>query len=98
MNRVVRVLSKATAKPYRSSDVTGREPPYLSDDGHVGFAPDDVEDPRNWSLARRCYVSVAALMLLTNATFASSSPSGCFEVRTPFFHCAKTRRGAYLPT
>jgi MFS family permease len=33
-------------------------------------------DPKNWSKARRWYITIVAVLLVVNATFASSSPSG----------------------
>ena len=80
-NAIVRILSRPTAKPYRSAELDREERPYLDDNGHVAFAPGDIENPKNWSTARRSYVTVAVVLLVTNATFASSSPSGSFEVR-----------------
>jgi MFS transporter, DHA1 family, multidrug resistance protein len=55
------------------------EKPYLNDDGHVDFAPDDIENPKNWSAKRRWYIAVVSISLVLNATYASSSPSGCLE-------------------
>lgn len=76
-----RILSWPTAKPYRSKDihhpVDGR--PALDDDGHVTWDEHDIENPENWSLARRAYITVCAVLLVVNATFASASPSGCLE-------------------
>jgi hypothetical protein len=80
MERIARVFSRPVAKPYRQGDIRHDGPPYLNDDGHVDFAPDDVENPKNWSRWRRGYVTFCAVLLVLNATFASSSPSGCFEV------------------
>lgn len=75
------ILSWPTAKPYRSKDihhpVDGR--PALDDDGHVTWDEHDIENPQNWSLARRAYITVCAVLLVVNATFASASPSGCLE-------------------
>ncbi|OAX40260.1 MFS general substrate transporter [Rhizopogon vinicolor AM-OR11-026] len=45
--------------------------PYL-----VQFAPDDKENPKNWSRRRRWYLTYLAALLGFNATFASSAPSG----------------------
>ncbi|KAG1841538.1 MFS general substrate transporter [Suillus subalutaceus] len=45
--------------------------PYL-----VQFAPDDKENPKNWSRRRRWYLTYFAGLLGFNATFASSAPSG----------------------
>lgn len=36
-------------------------------------------DPKNWSTARRWYITFVAVLLVVNATFASSSPSGCLQ-------------------
>lgn len=45
--------------------------PYL-----VQFAPDDKENPKNWSRRKRWYLTYFAGLLGFNATFASSAPSG----------------------
>ncbi|KAJ5240241.1 hypothetical protein N7468_004860 [Penicillium chermesinum] len=74
---ITRLLSHTVNKPYRSKhlrDVT----PHLDANGFVAFAPDDIENPQNWSLRRRVIVTMSAVLLVVNATFASSSPSGCF--------------------
>ncbi|KAH8655253.1 major facilitator superfamily domain-containing protein [Xylariales sp. PMI_506] len=84
MANIARILSRPTAKPYRTRDLeigddkNGRLP-HLNDQGHVDFAPGDVENPHNWSTLRRWYVTVASVLLVVNATFASSEPSGCLE-------------------
>ncbi|KAI0011870.1 major facilitator superfamily domain-containing protein [Xylariaceae sp. FL0662B] len=78
MFSVRRILSRPTAKPYRTKQLDVDEQPYLNEDGHVDFAPGDIENPHNWSTVRRWYVTVCAVLLVVNATFASSSPSGCF--------------------
>ena len=86
MERLERMLSRPVAKPYRSSEFI-RERPYLDHNGHVSFAPDDIENPKNWSTARRWYITVIAVLLVVNATFSSSSPSGSLKVRTlPVLH------------
>ncbi|KAI1372362.1 MFS general substrate transporter [Hypoxylon crocopeplum] len=77
MVKLVRILSRATAKPYRTGQLKPNERPYLNENGHVDFAPDDIENPHNWSRPRRWYVTVCAVLLVVNATFASSSVSGC---------------------
>ncbi|OKO99970.1 hypothetical protein PENSUB_8187 [Penicillium subrubescens] len=78
MTPISRILSRAVNKPYRTKDLTEQSPPTLDEDGYVGFAPGDIENPRNWSMRRRTGVTMAAVLLVVNATFASSSPSGCF--------------------
>lgn len=81
MARLSRILSRPTAKPYRSKDIhhSGDRRPTLDDEGHVTWDEDDIENPQNWSLARRAYITICAVLLVVNATFASSSPSGCLE-------------------
>lgn len=71
-----RILSRPTAKPYRSKNVKD-ESIHLNADGHLDFGPNDIENPKNWSTARRWYITIAAVTLVVSATFASSSPSGC---------------------
>ncbi|KAL6247739.1 hypothetical protein RBB50_005087 [Rhinocladiella similis] len=89
MDAMERILSRPVAKPYRSGKLDPSTTPHLNENGHVDFAPEDVENPKQWSTKRRGYCTVVAVMLVVNATFASSSPSGClrgiakhFEVST----------------
>ncbi|KAI0788630.1 MFS general substrate transporter [Abortiporus biennis] len=46
------------------------------DSFEVRFDPDSPENPQNWSKAQRWYLTALAGMLLLNATFSSSIPSG----------------------
>ncbi|KIW09985.1 hypothetical protein PV08_11761 [Exophiala spinifera] len=79
MLSIERILSRPVAKPYRSGKLDPSIAPYLNENGHVDFAPDDVENPKQWSVARRWYITVVAVLMVVNATFASSSPSGSLE-------------------
>lgn len=58
-----RILSRPTAKPYRTRHLDTEEKPYLNAQGQVDFAPGDVENPHNWSTARRWYCTCTAGML-----------------------------------
>ncbi|CAG8062277.1 unnamed protein product [Penicillium salamii] len=78
MAAVTRILSYAGNKPYRSQDIIYEPALHLNEDGFVDFIPNDIENPRNWSLPRRVTITITAVLLVVNATFASSSPSGCF--------------------
>ncbi|CEJ60583.1 Putative Benomyl/methotrexate resistance protein [Penicillium brasilianum] len=78
MTPISRLLSRAVNKPYRTKDISDEIPPTLDEDGFVSFGPGDIENPRNWSMRRRAGVTMSAVLLVVNATFASSSPSGCF--------------------
>ncbi|KAN0107893.1 MFS multidrug transporter-like protein [Hyaloscypha variabilis] len=77
MNKLERFLSRPTAKPYRSKSLSTI--PFLNSRGQLDFAPDDIENPKNWSARRRWYITVISVLLVVNATFASSSPSGALE-------------------
>ena len=78
MQAASRILSVVANKPYRSREIRYEPAPYLNEDGYVDFGPDDIENPRNWSMIRRVTVTITSILLVVNATFASSSPSGCF--------------------
>lgn len=77
---ITRILSRPVNKPYRTKQLEDQDtPPCLDDNGFVTFHPDDIENPQNWSMARRTQVTAAAVLLVLNAVFASSSPSGCIR-------------------
>ncbi|KAI2627914.1 MFS general substrate transporter [Hypomontagnella submonticulosa] len=96
MVELLRILSRATAKPYRTKHLEVEERPYLNEDGHVDFKPGDVENPHNWSTARRWYVTVCSVLLVVNATFASSAPSGCFPSVSEEFHVSEEVAGLII--
>ncbi|KAI1393048.1 MFS general substrate transporter [Hypoxylon trugodes] len=73
-----RMFSRPTAKPYRTGNLEFDEQPYLNENGHVDFKPGDIENPHNWTNWRRWYVTICTVLLVVNATFGSSAPSGCF--------------------
>ena len=79
MNKLERLLSRPTAKPYRSKSLSTSTTPHLNAKGQLDFGPDDIENPKNWSARRRWYITVISVLLVVNATFASSSPSGTLE-------------------
>lgn len=82
MDRLVRILSRPTAKPYRTRNLSQYDTsstPYINSNGHLDFSPMDIENPKNWSTRRRWYVTLAAVLLVLNATFASSSPTGTVD-------------------
>lgn len=79
MDAIERFLSRPTAKPYRTKALSASEKPYLNEDGYLDFAPGDIENPKNWSTRRRWYITVVSVLMVVNATFASSGPSGAIE-------------------
>lgn len=91
-----RILSRPAAKPYRTRDLEVAYTPYLNDNGHLDFAPGDIENPKNWSLRRRCYITFISNLLVVNATFASSSPSGCLESISKDLHVSVEAAGLVI--
>ncbi|KAK5120946.1 hypothetical protein LTR85_005730 [Meristemomyces frigidus] len=96
MERLERILSRPVAKPYRSHNVQDALKPYLNKDGLLDFAPNDIENPKNWSTVRRWYVTLVAVFLVVNATFASSSPSGCLNSISQELHVSTEAAGLVI--
>ncbi|KAF2717703.1 MFS transporter [Polychaeton citri CBS 116435] len=86
MDALERILSRPVAKPYRSKGINNESPPHFDKDGFLDFSPGDIENPKNWSKARRWYITLVAIILVVNATLASSSPSGCLESISEMLH------------
>ncbi|KAI9158142.1 Major facilitator superfamily multidrug transporter mdrA [Paramyrothecium foliicola] len=93
MASLKRILSRPLNKPYRTKDLKHGDPPYLNDDGFVDFEPDDVENPHNWSTSRRVCITICAVLLVLNATFASSAPSGCLVSISESFNVSREAAG-----
>lgn len=93
MGAIQRILSRPANKPYRTKELSLSNPPYLNESGQVAFAPGDVENPHNWTTPRRWQVTVCAILLVLNATFASSSPSGCFGSISKHFNVSLEAAG-----
>ncbi|PHH93093.1 hypothetical protein CDD83_945 [Cordyceps sp. RAO-2017] len=70
-----------------------RNAPFLSDDGYLAFSPDDPDNPQNWPNSRRVTVTAATVLLVLNATFASSAISGAFPSISKEFHVSITAAG-----
>lgn len=86
-----RILSRPVNKPYRTKNLPHE--PYINNDGHIDFSPDDIENPQNWSMGRRVLVTISAISLVLNATFASSAPSGCFQSISEHFNVSMVAAG-----
>ncbi|CAJ0539433.1 Ff.00g070500.m01.CDS01 [Fusarium sp. VM40] len=93
MAPIHRIFSSANNKPYRTKNIEYEGTPYLNKKGYVDFAPGDIENPQNWSTPRRAAVTLSAVLLVLNATFASSSPSGCFPSISEHFHVSELVAG-----
>jgi len=87
------MLSRPTAKPYKSRDIEASEVPHLNENGLLDFSEGDIENPKNWSPARRWYITIVAVVLVVNATFASSGPSGCTESISRELHVSTEAAG-----
>ncbi|KAK5062779.1 hypothetical protein LTR84_004854 [Exophiala bonariae] len=96
MNALERILSRPVAKPYRSKGIDPTVKPHLNENGHLDFAPGDLENPKDWSTGRRWYCTVVAILLVVNATFASSSPSGCLVGIAEEFHISRVAAGLVI--
>lgn len=96
MERLERMLSRPAAKPYRTKDLEATEQPFINENGLLDFAPGDMENPKNWSMARRWYITVVAVTLVVNATFASSSPSGTLDGIATDLHVSTEAAGLVI--
>ena len=96
MDRLERILSRPVAKPYRSHGIDPTERPYLNENGYLDFGPGDVENPKNWSAGRHWYITVVAVLLVVNATFASSSPSGSLVGISKHFDVSEEAAGLVI--
>ncbi|RII22586.1 hypothetical protein CUC08_Gglean013500 [Alternaria sp. MG1] len=96
MEKLERFLSRPTAKPYKTSDIEASEEIHLNDEGLLEFGPNDIENPKNWSTARRWYITVVSVILVVNATFASSSPSGTLESLSTDLHVSTEAAGLVI--
>lgn len=97
MNSLERFLSRPTAKPYRSGKLDpSTEPHFNEKTGHLDFAPGDIENPKEWSVGRRLYITVVSVLMVVNATFASSSPSGSIEGIAEYFEVSREAAGLVI--
>ena len=84
MNFLHRSLSGVTVKP--DAEPEAQLKPYIGDNGYIDFRPGDIENPRNWSLLRRWYITLVSVFLAMNGNVASSITSGTTQSITEEFH------------
>lgn len=96
MEAIERILSRPVAKPYRSRKIDPTIKPFLNRYGELDFAPGDIENPKEWSTSRRWYCTIVAVILVCNATFASSSPSGSLRGIAEHFHVSEVAAGLVI--
>ncbi|KAK5168286.1 uncharacterized protein LTR77_006855 [Saxophila tyrrhenica] len=96
MDKLERIMSRPVAKPYRSKGIKDNATPHLNDDGLLDFSPGDIENPKNWSKARRWYITFVSVLLVVNATFASSGPSGALQGISETFAVSREASGLVI--
>ncbi|MCJ1303139.1 hypothetical protein MMC08_005946 [Hypocenomyce scalaris] len=96
MDALQRIFSQPVAKPYRSKALEAESRVYLNENGDLDFAPGDIENPKNWSAGRRWFVTMVSVLLVVNATFASSSPSGCLDGISSDLHVSVEAAGLVI--
>ncbi|KAF2206415.1 hypothetical protein CERZMDRAFT_115770 [Cercospora zeae-maydis SCOH1-5] len=63
---------------------------HLDSNGRLTFSPNDPSNPQNWSFARKVFLSFIAILLVVNATFASSGPSAVLSGISSSLHVSTT--------
>ncbi|KAJ5040355.1 uncharacterized protein L3040_006011 [Drepanopeziza brunnea f. sp. 'multigermtubi'] len=96
MDAIERFLSRPTAKPYRSSALERIEKPHTTRDGLLDFHDGDIENPKNWSARRRWYITAVSVLMVINATFASSGPSGTLGDMSIELHVSEEAAGLVI--
>ncbi|KAF4338059.1 major facilitator superfamily transporter [Fusarium beomiforme] len=74
MSSIQRAISRLTLKPSAESNPDQR--PYCNEDNFIEFTEGGVENPRNWSLARKRCITAITVFLSVNGTIASSITTG----------------------
>ena len=74
-----RLLTCATGTHPAQGKLTSTENIFLDENGYVAFSPEDPDNPKNWSRARKYWITGLAILLVMNATFSSSAPSAVLQ-------------------
>lgn len=94
MEILERIRLLARLKPRRSHQLeTQPEDVVLDKNGYVVFSHNDPENPKNWSSARKCMVTSVAILLVVNATLASSAPSAVLPSIAKGFQISEEEAG-----
>ncbi|KXJ86016.1 major facilitator superfamily domain-containing protein [Microdochium bolleyi] len=94
MDYIQRAFMRVTLEPSHESG--SAETTDTNGDGFVDFSPADTEDPRNWSRARKWFISIIATFLTTNGHIASTITTATTESIMSEFDA--TRIAAQLTT
>jgi MFS family permease len=65
----------------------------LNEDVHLRFSPHDSENPKNYSLARKYWITTIFFTLVANATFSSSAPIASLDGISGDLHVSKEAAG-----
>lgn len=95
MESLERFLTRITVAPRTVNRQSSEEleKPSYDEQQHLQFGHDDVDNPKNWSLARKCYISAVVMLLVVNATFSSSAPTGAIEGISEEFQVSQEAAG-----
>lgn len=61
----------------------------LDKNGYLSFSPNDPDDPKSWSKARRWSITTIVLFMVLNASFASTAPTGALLGIVKTFHVSE---------
>ncbi|KAF7196275.1 Major facilitator superfamily multidrug transporter mdrA [Pseudocercospora fuligena] len=90
MDVLARIVSRPQAKPYRTKKLNETQQISLDKNGLLQWSQRDIENPKEWSKARRWYITLACIVLVMNASMSSSAPSACLEGITEEFGVSDT--------
>lgn len=90
MDVLARIVSRPQAKPYRTKKLNETQQISLDKNGLLQWSQKDIENPKEWSKARRWYITLACIVLVMNASMSSSAPSACLEGITEEFGVSDT--------
>ncbi|KAF5671228.1 major facilitator superfamily transporter [Fusarium heterosporum] len=83
MDLLKRSISRLALKPSVDSELDGK--PHINEDEYVDFRSDDIEDPTNWSKARKWYITAVVMFVSMNGNISSSITAGTTKSLTEDF-------------
>lgn len=93
MEFIVRTSSLVLLKPRRKR-LEGQGDDFdLDENGNLTFAHNDIENPKTWSRPRKWAITSISILLVINATFASSGPSAALTSLSDEFHVSEEAAG-----
>ncbi|KAM0342534.1 hypothetical protein ACHAPU_009508 [Fusarium lateritium] len=83
MNSLKRSISRLALKPSAKSELYRK--PQTNEDDFVDFRSGDIQDPKNWSAARKWYFTAVVMFVSMNGNIASSITAGTTKSLTQDF-------------